>query len=302
VLRAPMSALPDVSVIIATRGHRERVALFWRALRTARDQEGVRVFPIVVLNGPDVDPQLVRALEAEANLDVVRLERPSLPAALREGYGRVRTEFFTALDDDDMVLPGAFQLRVRTLLEQPELDAVVTNGYRRVDGHEELHVTDGERVRRAPEMALLSQNWLLPGSWMCRTNRVPDSLLDGIPACRETTFLALRLALETSMTFLDEPTVVWTADTPNSLSKSRSAKLGGVEAYDRLLKLNPPRPVRQHLMRERRHAMHVLAELHWREGDMARAWWWHLRSFRAHGGWRRLAFTRRLLTSRPPAP
>jgi hypothetical protein len=290
-----MPNAPAVSVIIPTKALPERAWLLKRALESVLTQASVRVTPILVVNGPGADPHLVRDLGADRRVCVTTLERSHLPSALRAGRDLVDTPFFAELDDDDLLLPGALSVRVQALEREPECDAVVTNGYRRDESGDVLHVEDAAAVDRDPARALVGLNWLLPGSWLCRTQAVGSWIFEGMPQYFECTYFALQLATRCRMRFLERPTVVWNTDTPHAMSRSREYQINEVPALHRILELEMPIEVRAAFRAKLAWAYHATAALRLREGALADAWRWHFHSLRGGGGWRFLSFTRHLL-------
>ncbi len=284
-----------VSVIMPTLALVARGALVRRALDSVLGQQGVRAVPVVVINGPSRDPALTRDLRADRRLRVAMLEQPDLPAALRAGRELVDTPFFAELDDDDVLLPGALAARVQALQDPPQCDVVVTNGFRRHSGSDTPIMADVSRVEQNPLGALLERNWLLPGSWLCRTDAVGPGIFDGMPKFFECTYLALRFATGYRIRFVDRPTVVWHADTPQSASKSRDYLLGHVAALRRILELDLPPDVRAGFRCKVAGVHHNIAARYLREGELKQAWRWHLQSLREPTGWHHLRFTLRLL-------
>ena len=290
-----MSGRQTVSVIMPTRALRQRGALLWRAIESVLAQEGVDVVPIVIINGSERDSELTRELCAHGRLRAAILKDADLPAALCVGRAMVETNWFAELDDDDLLLPGALAARVRALVERPEFDAVVTNGFRRSSAGDTLHIDDVKIVERDPLRAFLRCNWLLPGSWLCRTDAVGVDLFEGMPRFLECTYLALRLATNCRIRFLDFPTVVWHEDTPLSERKSHGYVLGQVDGLRRILELNLPSDVRAGFRTRMRDACHANAMLSLKQGSLKNAWGWHLQSLSKLGGWRYLPYSRRLL-------
>jgi hypothetical protein len=231
------------------------------------------------------------------------VERPEagIPGALLAGRESVTTPWFGELDDDDMLLPRALAPRVQALMERPDATAVVTNGYRRTGGGDELHVTVPGKVQRDPFGQLLEKNWLLPGSWLCRTSEVGPDVFADMPRFLECTYMAVRFAMSGRMMFLAEPTVIWHAGHAGSASWSRPHRLGAADALERLLTLSLPPAFRAGVRRKLAEACHANADIHRQEGNRREAWRWHLRSLRAPGGFRYLAFTRYLFTMRDRA-
>jgi hypothetical protein len=289
-------------VIVPTRALAERRALIRRALASVLNQQNVRALPIVIINGSSVDASVARELAGDPRLRVRTLKsEPSspgdyaLPAALRAGRALVDTPFFAQLDDDDILLPGALAARLHAIRDG--YDAVVSNGIRRNQQGDTVHLADVAAISWDPVRALKRSNWLLPGSWLCRTDHVPPSLFDDIPAYLECTCLALRFATHCKLRFLAEPTVVWHTDTPGAVTRSREYVLGQTEALQSILRLEMPEDVRVDFQRKLSSSCHECCELLLREGDLRGAWRWHVRSLRHPGGLRHLAFTLKLLRS-----
>ncbi len=293
--KGTVTANPPVAVIMPTRGRPERAGLLRRALGSVMAQEGVQPIPIVVVNGPERDPDLCRELATDTRIRIVYRAEADLPAALRAGREAVDTEWFAELDDDDLLLPGALRYRLDLLSDHPTCDVVVTNALRRGPAGDEVQVVDAGRVRDDPLRALLERHWLLPGSYLCRTSRVGPDLFDGMPRYLENTYLAIRFATGYRFRFADRPTVVWHLDTPWSESKSAAYLLGQVGALERILSLELPSDVRAGWRRHLAGACHEIAGRALMEGDRAAAWRWHLRSLWEPGGWRFIPYTRRLV-------
>jgi len=291
-------------VLMPTRALPERAALLQRAIDSVLQQRQVHVVPLIVINGPSADAALVRALQAVDRLRVTRLEQASLPGALHYGRGLVETAYFAELDDDDVLLPDALATRLDGLRAHPSCDVVITTGFRRTAAGDEIHVQDATAIRRDPLRALCGSNWLLPGSWLCRTSPASERLFERMPPYLECTWLAVQFAMRHTMHFLEEPTVAWHVDSPRAVSRSREYVLGQVSALERILELDLPPAVRAAFRRQVSRACHEIADLRLREGDRRAALAWHVRSMREPGGLRWLPFTRRLVlqgNQRPPS-
>lgn len=278
-------------MIMPTRARRERGALFRRAVESVLAQENVRVVPLVVINGPERDRELIDESRADRRLRVMILDDADLPAALLAGRKMVDTPWFAELDDDDVLLPGALAVRLHAFQEQAELDAVVTNGIKRDAEGDRLSFKDISSVQRDPLRSLFQSNWLLPGSWLCRSDRVGVEFFEGMPKFLECTYFAVRLALGCRIRFLDCPTVVYYADTPDSESGSRDYQLSQAGALRRLLDLDLLPDVRAEFRTRIRHACQANARLYLQEGRLHEAWRWHLQSFREFRGWRSIRYT-----------
>ena len=264
-------------------------------MASATEQAGVRPIGSVVLNGALRDPDVERTLRKDSRVMLVVRESRGLPAALAAGRAMVTSPWFTALDDDDFLLPGALQLRVRALADRPDCAAVITNGYRRNGSGDELHVRSGSGVHEDPIRSMLEGNWLLPGSWLCRTDLVGVDVFEQMPSFLECTYLALRIAAEHPVLWCDTPTVVYSVGSPAAESLSRASVLGQVQGLRRIIELDLPSDVRRALRSRIAGAYHAAADHERMSGALLAAWRWHAASLMQPSGWRYLPFTRHLL-------
>jgi glycosyltransferase involved in cell wall biosynthesis len=286
---------PAVTIIIPTLGLRERAVSIEVAIASALAQAGVRPTVIVVLNGAKRDAEVERALREDRRVTLLVRDARGLPAALGAGRAMVETPWFTALDDDDFLMPGALLLRVRALEERPDCAAVITNGFRRNGAGDELHVKPDNGVHADPLRAMLRGNWFLPGSWLCRTELVGVNIFDEMPSFLECTYLALRIAAEHPIIWRDTPTVVYSVGSPEAESLSRASVLGQVAGLRRIIALNLPEDVRRALRSRIAGAYHAAADHERMAGALLPAWHWHLASLLQPSGWRYLPFTRHLV-------
>ncbi|MDQ6831378.1 MAG: glycosyltransferase family 2 protein [Gemmatimonadota bacterium] len=289
------AADPAVTIIVPTRGLRERAASLQAAIESALDQAGVHPTVVVVLNGPDRSPDVERALRDDDRVRLVVLEKGGLPAALAAGRTLVETPWFTALDDDDLLLPGALALRVRELERRGDCAAIVTNGYRRNGNGDELHVKPGNDVNADPIRAMLEGNWLLPGSWLCRSDLIGVSVFEEMPSFLECTYLALRIASEHGIAWIDTPTVVYHLGSHAAESSSRAYLVGQVDGLRQIIALDLPEDVRRGLRSHIAGAYHAAADKEREFGALRNAWRWHLASLLQPSGWHYLLYTRHLL-------
>lgn len=236
-------------------------------------------------------------LRADRRLRLVERNDADLPAALRVGREAVDTPWFGALDDDDYLLPGALARRVQELERRPECDVVVTNGYRRDGSGDVLHIVPELGVAGDPVRALPRRNWLLPGSWLCRADAVGPELFDRMPRYLECTFLAASFATVYRMCWLDEPTIVYSIDTPSAESRSPGYYVGQAAALRRILELPLPADVRRLFRARVADACHWASGYELHRGRKGRAWRWHAASLLEPSGWRYLPFTRHLVWS-----
>jgi glycosyltransferase involved in cell wall biosynthesis len=292
-----MAESRDVTVVVPTQARADRAHLLRRAVGSVLAQEDVEARVLAVVNGPSPESEILDWLDEQPRCRVLRRKRPELASALEAGVRAASTTFVGTLDDDDLLLPRGLTARIDALTENPEWDAVVTNGLRRTAAGDTVHVVDMEAVVRDPLEALTRFNWLLPGAWTGRTERVASDLLAGMPSNAECTYTAVRLALDFEVGFLPEPTVVWDTTTQGSMSKGAAYVLGLPAASRRILELPLPSGVRRAFEVKRRRTAHHIAEIFMNDGQLGQAWRWHLTSLLGPGGYRHIWFTRRLIAA-----
>jgi hypothetical protein len=288
------TALPEITVLIPTRGAVERTISLRQAIESVLCQQGVTARVIVLVNGPNADAALPAPVLADPRVTILRRAVADLPAAFQHGARAVDTPWFGTLDDDDLLLPGALKLRHAALERHPECLVATGNGFRHRDGVDTLHVTDARDIRRDPLRALLLRNWLLPGSWLCRTTPVTRALFDEMPRYLECTYLGIRFAA-LGLTWIDEPTVRYTVGSAVSESHSGLYIEGQAAALRHILRLDLPRYARRDLRARISAAHHRTANIALQDGRIADAWRLHLRTLTAPGGWRYLPLVRHLI-------
>ena len=198
--------VPDVTVLVPTRAAPERATSLRRAVGSILCQLDVRTRVIVMVNGASAEPELPPELRDDARVTILHHPAAHLPAAFRQGVSAVATPFFATLDDDDLLLPDGLKVRLAALARHPECAVVVTNGFRTHLGRDILHVTGEQRIQEDPLRELLRRNWLLPGSWLCRTTPATRAIFEAMPRHLECTYLGVRFAAR-GMIRVVEPTV-----------------------------------------------------------------------------------------------
>jgi len=287
----------DVSVVIPTLASRERASSLMRAIESVTRQQDARGIPRVVVNGQAGAADLLAHLRRRTDIRLTELPEPSLPGALQAGRALVDTPFFSVLDDDDKLLPGALRTRLDAFAAKPEADVVVTSGYLEAAGRRELEIDGFDRIAADPLRMLFVQHWLRPCAGCFRTSAVTTDFFATMPRYREWTYLALRCALALRIHFVSQPTFVYRTDTPGSLSKSLAYSLAGPDAITRMLQLDLPADVRTTLRVRLAGDLHSAAECELQDRNYAAAWRLHLRSLRQPSGWRFLPYARNLLVA-----
>lgn len=287
-----------ITVIIPTLATAERGPYLAKAIDSVLTQAGVKAIPIVVVNGDQTDSGLLRWLEKNRKVRLRRIETHGMPNALQSGWESVDTRFFGELDDDDELFPQALSKRRRAFGYPPEVDVVVTRGIVRGNHGDEYSIPDLDRTVADPLRALLESNWLLPGSALFRKDRMNDSVFANIPAFLEWTYIALRLSMDNTLRFLSDKTFLHHTNLPFSMNASYAGMKGRAYAMRTLLDLDLPVDVRRTLERKAANAHHCVAQQEHANGQTKEAWSWHLKSLIGRGGWRYLAYTRKLLLPR----
>lgn len=290
-----MTSPVSIDVLVATLASAERAPYLLRALASLRNQGPVNARPIVIINGENADPALVRELERTPGLALLRRAEPNLPHALAAGRQLVTTEYFAQLDDDDELLPDALPVRLQRMIQADRPDAVITNGMIRQGDAERFSIPDAAAVERDPLAALMERNWLLPGSALFRSGSIGEDVFAGTPRFLEWTYMALLLASRYRIALLPVPTLVHYEGHAFSVDRSRECALGRPRAFEAALRLDLPASIRLRLRTKRGAAWHRAAEVARLTADPIAAWAAHLRSLTAPGGWRYATYTRYLL-------
>src|ERR1700757_5142491 len=106
---------PQISVVIATSCEATRREKIRRAISSVLSQQGPPLQLLIIVNGQRYDAALFEELKADSRLKVHYRELGSFPAALKDGRHLAGGEFFTFLDDDDALLPGALGMRLEAV-------------------------------------------------------------------------------------------------------------------------------------------------------------------------------------------
>ena len=69
---------------------------------------------------------VMSALRQADDIELLSLDEGNLVKALAAGVAAVQTDYFSVLDDDDILLPHACRKRLEYMEAHPEADALVT--------------------------------------------------------------------------------------------------------------------------------------------------------------------------------
>lgn len=284
---------PALSVIIPTLAERARSESLLRAISSIKDQQETETDVIIVVNGQRFDPALLAQLQSRTDIRVVTILTASLVAAIHEGRTKIKTPFFSFLDDDDEYLPKSLENRLRLIQSNADCVMAVSCGYRDIGGQRTASAYNLTKAQVDPYGELAANNWMTSCGALFRSSLVPAETFVGIPPHHEWTFLAYKLLSLGPFCVLDQPGYV-IHDTPNSLSKTTAYATAHATVLREVLKL--PLPTHAiHTVRERlSRAEHDLANSALGLGLRAQALKHHFRSLLLPGGLRYLPFTRRL--------
>lgn len=290
---------PDVEIVIPTLASVERRLQLLRAIESvfeAAQYASVRV--IVCVNGSHYDERTVSELRHEPRVSVHQFNFASAPRASAEGRRRVTARHFGFLDDDDVLLPGAIDLRLDTLRKAPsDVDVVISNGIRRIGGMDRPMLDDLASAVSNPLRALIHQNWLPSCGALFRTERIGQAYFDAYHDFAEWTWIAYQLAIDgRRLVACDAPTFI-VYDTPRSLSKSQIYRDSYIQLFQRMLNRKPPADVRQLIQRRLAAALHDASTDRLKAGELQAALRFHLRSLFHLGGWRYLSYSRHILSA-----
>ena len=291
--------LPSHTVVIPTLALAERADMLRRAIRSVFEGNSTVSDLVVVVNGARFAPELLVEISALPRVRVVRVEAPGSPGAILAGRKAVQTPFFSFLDDDDEYLPGAVDARLAVLHANPAADIVVSNGFRRSNGVDRQALQNLGQVSADPLRALFVENWMPSCGPAFRTETVPEAAFERLPRHIHWSFLAFTLAMMgKKVATVAQPCYIIN-DTLGSASKQETYLLCHIEIYERMLAADPPSDIREIVARRLGGALHEASD-HFRiRRNLRDAWCMHLRSLGCSGGFRFIAYTRRLFLVRP---
>lgn len=286
--------LPTVETLIVTLCSADRRQSILRAIESAKSQTGALVTPVIIINGQRFDPAFRQELEARTDIKVHYRTEGNLIAARKFGRETITAEFYSWLDDDDIYLPGAMEKRLAPMEDDPCVDAVISNGYKKLEGDQWLLFESAEIIAQDPIGALFRHNWLGAAGGLYRTSSISNDFFDASVRSLDMTYLALRLATEKNIHFLNEPTFRKNL-TPGSLSTTAAWMIPARDVLRSMLAF-PMTKTHRHMLRKKiGDAAHDLSDYYRCEGDVRQAWRNHISSlFAPHGLWRYGAYSRRL--------
>jgi glycosyltransferase involved in cell wall biosynthesis len=267
-----------ITIMIPTTATRRRRDFLQRSIDSALTQSGVCVSVLVIANGNQCDENLLSELGRTPGVTVIREPVASLPRALEIGRNNIDTPMFGEIDDDDQFLPSALRALLDGFGQNTDADVVV-----------------GKAVLRHNHAADTMSIWLVPGSGLFRSDRVPPTVFVGIPKFLEWTFLATALCLNHKIAFVPDTVVVHHVGLPFSMDTSAEMPFGRIEGLQKILTLPLPEEIRCGFRRKLASTYHHCSNLCLNKREFAAALGLHINSLIHPGGWRYFPYARHLL-------
>lgn len=294
-----MKNLPNVSVIVPTLAEANRASQIKRCIQSIRTSSCNPVQMIVVINGSKYDATVVGWLQEQEDIVSIQISPPSLPEALIEGRRHVTAPFFSTLDDDDEYLPGATDLKLEAILDNDDIDLIVTNIYRISDKGKEFYYKQHHHLWQPDLRSLFSECWLHNGNALYRSESVGIEFFQNYNQYAEWTWLAFQLSLAgRKALYLNFPTSCYYV-TANSLSQSDAYYRAYFPLFKRMLAAAPPPDIAQLIRKRIGSACHSESVRALNSGNRWAALQLHLKSLLQPEGMRYLLYTRRLLPGWP---
>lgn len=288
-----------LSVLVPTLADSARAVQIQRCVQSIRLSSSDPIRIIVVVNGDRHDASICEWLQSQPDVQLEKINQPSLPGALLRGRTLVNTPFFSTLDDDDEYLPGSSDRKLLALEASPNAAYAVGNGFRREADSDTLLYRDLSAINLDPLESLFRIAWLNSGNAVYRTESVSPGYFEDLHRYAEWTWLAFRLCLDGKVVRVVDAPCVRINVTPGSLSHSESYRDAYLALYERMLSLSPPPSVGRLIRRRMGAAWHDRSTFALSRGERREALMSHLRSLLFPGGLRYVGYTRRLLPGWP---
>lgn len=288
----------DITVIIPTTGELHRSSKLFEAISSVKDQEGLNVHVLVVLNGKKYSQSVYARLSSMKDVSLIYVEKGSLPLAIAKGCCQVGTFYFSFLDDDDIYLPNTLLPRVLPLIHDKTLGMTVCNGIKTIGGEEKLIHSDMLKYSNDPLLSLIEKgNWLASCGGVFRKDIVTLDYFDPELKYYEWTLVAFKISLsKIKIKFIDN-VCFRINDTENSLSKSFESQDSEYRFMFRLMSYSGiTDEVNCALKKKTVNASHNLSVLYMKRREFKTAWKYHVLSIiNLYGFSRYILYTRYLL-------
>ncbi len=264
------------------------------AIKSINNQEGVRSKIILVINGANYDRELSQEIQKLPNVEVVFFKIANLALAIEHGRSLVLSKYFSFLDDDDEYIENTLLSRISKMESGDHIDVLVTNGYDVLNGVQTLRVKDPNGVNHDPLKALMDYNWLASCGGTFRAATVSNEYFKNTIKYYEWTSIAFQVSVDLQILFVDIPTY-HVNDSVISLSKSSEYIVASEDILRMMLASDKSENIRTSLNRKLSSVLHTISDYHRGNDQLVSAWQYHLKSLLGTGGYRYIAYTRKLL-------
>jgi len=267
-----------------------------RAIRSVTRDQSTPGIPVVVVNGNRHNKDAIAALRRRRDIRLFLLPQLGFSAALRFGRERVDTPFFCFLDDDDLYFPNALQERLHTMVRQRNIDVLITQGLKEVDGELMSLPIPAHLDQEDLFQSLMRSNWLASCGGFFRTDSVEPHFFDPDIPHLEWTYLAFRLLKHKRVVHVPctNPHFL-ISDSAGSGSKSPAYLLGGLPVLLKILEHDLLPAERRLLQRKICNTLHNISDFQMRHGDLDPAWSAHMQSLLTTSGYKYLLYSRWLI-------
>ncbi|EIW90359.1 glycosyltransferase group 2 family protein [Alishewanella agri BL06] len=285
-----------LSVIIATSARKEREKSILQAIKSIRAQEDVSSTIIIVANGQSCAPDILNKLCNMEGVELYYFPDKDFPTSLLIGRQKVRTPYFSFLDDDDEYISDTLKEIIFSLEQDKNLDLVVGNGVRFINNADRIRFPSIKKFKGNELKTLVSPggNWLASCAAIYRTSSIGEVYFTDFARYCEWTYLAFKLSLEKNIGFIDVISYR-IHDSQESLSKGLNYQIGQFEALKKIYNLNLPSSIRTKVLNKISDQAHSISGLKLNTGNFGESWHYHVISLRSFSGIRYLLYTRKIL-------
>lgn len=287
------------SIIIPTTCEVSRADFLARAIASIKSQEldEGELEIIVVCNGKKQDDNLLRTLESDPYLRILKLQEGNVSKARHFGVTNARGEFFCFLDDDDELLANSIKTRLKIIKSDPICDVVVSNGFTHAHGNDKPLVSSdfAAEINENLYLSFLSQNWFSSSAPLFRANTIEPPIFDFSLKYFEWTYLFfLLMALHKNIKYDNRITYRRNEDNPLSASKTQEYSFAYPDFLLKMKELNIPPNIKRIIHQKYLTALNTQSNTHLQKNEIIKAWTLHL-SCLFKGGWRYFPYTRFLI-------
>lgn len=283
------------TIILPTLATEDRAHQLRRAIQSIFDGTTSSIEVLICVNGKRWHSGTIEALREIPGVSIHLLDVASLPKAIAFGRSQVSSRYFGFLDDDDYLLPKSLDWKIDYLEQNPSVDLIVADGFRKdVDG-ERIALENMHNVSKDPFCALFEENWLPSCGGLFRTSSIDQNYFNNYHSYAEWTWLAFQLMISGKrVAAIDRPSFVIN-DTPGSLSKSKGYHAAYLQLYRRMLAEKPTERVKRIIEYRIASQLHDLSDRALGEGKLIESFQMHVRSLLQRGGLSYVSYTRHIL-------